>query len=138
MPLFVIFKAKKVPRDVQDLEDEKLKLSANSTAWMDVKAFEDWIQRIWAPYCRQFSRTLLVMDHFKAHTAPSVLEKLAELNTDVLLVPPGLTYYTQPCDVYLNGPLKARIRQRWQDYMVKTKIDETTGTLFLFNLIPVF
>jgi len=27
------------------------------------------------------------------------------------------TYLMQPIDVYVNGPLKARVRQHWQDYI---------------------
>jgi len=72
------------------------------------------------------------MDSFKVHTSPSALKKLEELNTDVLIIPGGLTFYTQPLDVYVNGPVKARIKQYWQDYMISTEENPNTG---IFNII---
>ena len=130
--MYVIFKAKKVPRDVEGLQDENLKLNANYSAWMNTVSFENWIDVIWTSFSKRFPRTLLIMDSFKVHTSPSALKKLEELNTDVLIIPGGLTFYTQPLDVYVNGPVKARIKQYWQDYMISTEENPNTG---IFNII---
>jgi len=45
----VLFRGKKVPQDVQNLENDAIKISANKSAWIDVKAFEEWIDKVWAP-----------------------------------------------------------------------------------------
>ena len=119
------------------LQNENLRLAANNSAWMDIKSFENWIETIWAPYSKKFLRTVIIMDHFRVHTNPQILQKLSDLNTDVLLVPPGLTFYVQPLDVYVNGPVKRKLRESWEEYMVNTQPNETTGNLILTNLILI-
>lgn len=75
------------------------------------------------------------MDQFRVHKTQKILEKLNSMNTDVLLIPPGLTFFIQPCDVYLNGPLKRKMRDLWQTYMIETKEDPKKGNLIIIQLI---
>ena len=88
---------------------------------------EEWVDLIQAPHNQKVSRSLLIFDQFKAHTSPSVLEKFKKLNTDILVVPAGLTYYTQPLDVFVKGPVKARIKQYQQEYMINTEESSKIG-----------
>jgi len=67
LPLFTIFKGKKVPRDIEHLESDQLVLSANPNSWMTKESFLLWIQRVWRPYSMQFERCLLIMDLFRVH-----------------------------------------------------------------------
>ena len=112
--LWIPFKAKKVPKDIIGLANENLMFTANDAAWMNFGAFEEWINKIWTPYGGQFRRSLLIMDSFQVHKIPRNLEKLKELNTDMLIIPSDLTFYIQPVDVYINGPIKQHLRQSWQ------------------------
>jgi len=64
------------------------------------------------------------MDCFKVHKQPNILEKLSKLNTDVLFVPEGLTYFIQPLDVYLNAPFNPRSAESPKFF---------SGGIFVFN-----
>lgn len=135
LPIFSILRGKKVPIELRALESVDIFLDANESAWMKVDSFLRWIEHIWAPYSSHFSRTLLIMDRFKVHYNPEVLKKLEELNTDVVFVPRGLTFYTQPCDVYLNGPLKQKMRTYWQAHMASQK--DSQGKLFIYISLTI-
>ena len=135
LPLFIMFKAKNVPRDVLALQNGGLKPMAGTPAWMGPKSFGGWIGTVWTSYPKRFTRALLVMDRSRVHTHPQILQRFSELNTDTPLTPPGLTYYAQPLDVYVNGPVKRKLRECWEEYMVNTQPNATTGNLILTNLI---
>ena len=122
-----------MPKDIIGLANENLVFAANDSAWMNLGAFEEWINKIWTPSRNQFRRSLLIMDSFQVHKVPRILEKLKELNTDVLIIPPGLTFYTQPVDVYINGPIKQHLRQSWQNYMVGSQLNLETG---IISILP--
>ena len=54
---------------------------------------------------------------FKGHLLDSVKNQLAEGNTDVALIPAGLTSQLQPLDVSINKPFKDKVRVIWTDWM---------------------
>ena len=56
-------------------------------------------------------------DQFSAHLTPKVNSKVRALNTDVAVIPGGLTGVLQPLDVSMNKPFKAGLRHRWQGWM---------------------
>lgn len=64
-------------------------------------------------------RSLLVWDAFRAHLAEPVKRALCQTNTDVIVIPDGLTSVLQPLDVCLSKPFKDRVRERWTTWMVE-------------------
>jgi len=130
LPLFTVLKGKKIPREVQALEDGDLFVVSNSSAWITEETFMIWIQKIWRPHASQSPRSLLILDRFRVHMKQSVLNQFNDLNTDVLFVPPGLTFYVQPCDVYINKGLKERVRMSWVEFMASQITETTPGNLF--------
>ena len=117
LPSFVVLKGRKVSIEVQQLENANLYVTASPNAWITEEGFLEWIDRVWKPYSLQFERTLLIMDQFRVHKMAVVLEELRKCNTDVVYIPAGMTYFLQPCDVFLNKPFKGQIRTLWQKYM---------------------
>jgi len=130
LPPFIVLKGKSVPQDVQDMEGANLVLSAQGNAWMNEDLFLKWISRVWKPHINGFKRTLLIMDQFRVHKMANVLKELDACGTDVLFIPTGMTFYLQPCDVYLNKPLKNRIKGSWQAFMTSQK-EKAEGISFL-------
>ena len=47
----------------------------------------------------------------------SIRRKLKLVNTDVALIPAGLTGQLQPLDVSINKPFKEKIRILWSNWM---------------------
>ena len=56
------------------------------------------------------------MDEFKAHKTGPVVSALKEKGIQSILVPAGFTSELQPLDVSINKPIKAILRQQWQNW----------------------
>ena len=84
----------------------------------------------------QFSK--IAPDHGPISSAQNgyCLKELEECNTDVLFIPPGLTFYLQPCDVYINKPLENKIRASWEAFMQSQRetVEDIYCITFLLNL----
>ena len=76
--------------------------------WLDEDGMKIWIEKVWRaqPGGLMKARTLLVLDSFSGHLADDVKTRLKEENTDMAIIPGGLTSMIQPLDVCLNKPLK--------------------------------
>lgn len=127
LPLFIVIKGKKIPVDLQQFEDPQVVITSSENAWITEETFIQWIDRVWKPYTHHFTRSLLIMDQYRVHKTDRVLSLLQENKTDVVFVPTGLTFFSQPCDVYVNKPLKEKVKNLWQDHMLNQK--DTSGNL---------
>ena len=86
-----------------------------------------WIRKIWCarPGGLMKRKSLLVFDSFRAHLVPGVEGKLHEENTDICVIPGGLTSQLQPLDVCLNKPFKQGMRMKWTEWLMdKTNHDQ--------------
>ena len=83
-----------------------------------------WIDQVWSNHANQFEKSLLVLDQFSVHKLATVKKRLQELNTDIILIPPGLTCKLQPLDVYVNKPLKDQLRKLWSSYILDPILDK--------------
>ena len=88
---------------------------------MDADGMKLWIQKVWSsrPGGLLRKKSLLVWDSFRAHLADPVKRALRQTNTDVAVIPGGLSSILQPLDVCLNKPFKDCMRERWTTWMVK-------------------
>ena len=62
-------------------------------------------------------KAILVMDAFRGHLHESVRKQLEIVNTDIAVIPGGLTGILQPLDVGINKPFKDRVRQKWVNWL---------------------
>jgi len=94
-------------------------------AWMDSELFLVWIEEVLKPYCKNFTRTLLIMDMFGGHKKKKIMDRLAALHVDVCFIPSGLTYKLQPLDVYLNKPLKDKLKDLYEEFISSDNLQLT-------------
>ena len=82
--------------------------------WMDTDGMKLWIQKVSSlrPGGLLRQRSFHVWDAFQAHLAEPVKQALRQTNTDIAVIPGGLTSILQPLDVCLNKPFKDRVRER--------------------------
>ena len=78
-----------------------------------------------------FSRTsqkeaCLIYDSFKTHLMESIKKRLKDVNTDVAIIPGGLTGQLQPLDVSINKPFKEKVRVLWSNWMASESDCELT------------
>ena len=78
-----------------------------------------WIDKIWhhRPGGLLMKDSCLVYDMFKTHMLESIKRKLKNVNTDVAIIPGGLTCQLQPLDVSINKPFKDKVRVLWSNWM---------------------
>ena len=100
--------------------------------WMDEDGMKLWIRKVWCnrPGGLMKRKSLLVFDSFRAHLVLGVEGTLREENTDICVIPGGLTSQLQPLDVCLNKPLKQGMRMKWTEWLMdKTNHDFTPSGL---------
>ena len=69
-----------------------------------------WIENVWVKRTRLSNpQSLLVLDSFSAHIVESVKRRFREKNTDIAVIPGGLTSRLQPLDVSVNKSFKTKV-----------------------------
>lgn len=77
----------------------------------------DWIKRGWGTL--NFGRRLLVWDANKCHLMPNVKCVLdTQTNSDVSVIPGGLTILVQPADVSWNKPFKSAYKELYNAWFL--------------------
>eukprot|EP00731_Ephydatia_muelleri_P005635 Em0002g1811a len=113
---FVVFKGKRIPKEISNVHAAVIKMSDNG--WMNEDLTMEWIATVWNDSVDPGSaKRMLVWDTFKCHFTSSVKSLLEESNTDIVAVPGGCTKILQPADVSWNAPFKARYRDLYTAWM---------------------
>jgi hypothetical protein len=107
LPPIIIFKLKKVPKGSFP---PGVIIRANQTGWMNENEMLFWIKNVWVKRARLSNpQSLLVLDSFSAHIVESVKRRFREKNTDIAVIPGGLTSRLQPLDVSVNKSFKTKV-----------------------------
>ncbi|EEC17016.1 POGO family transposase, putative [Ixodes scapularis] len=81
----------------------------------------DWIRVVWEQRSGARlsgpagTRSMLQLDSFRGHLTPEVKTKLRNINSDLVVIPGGMTPELQPLDVSVNKPFKANLRQEYEE-----------------------
>jgi len=123
----VIFKRKTLPKAAKFPRGVVVK--AHPKGWMDEAGTKDWLRDVWnkRPGALLNQRSMLVWDMFRAHITDDVKAAVKSRNTDLCVIPGGLTSMLQPLDVCLNKPFKDRLRQTWTAWMTSGSAKTTKG-----------
>ena len=107
LPPLIIFKFKNIPRG--NFPPEVI-VRANKTGWMKEDEMLYWIENVWTRHARLSNpQSLLVLDSFSAHIVDSVKRRFIEKNTNIAVIPGGLTSRLQPLDVSVNKSFKTKV-----------------------------
>ena len=126
LPPMLIFKRKTMPK----VKFPKgVLVHVNEKGWMDEDACKLWVRKIWQnrPGGLHRRKSLLVWDRFSAHLTEGVTKAVSATNTDIAVIPGGLTGILQPLDVSLNKPFKDGMRERWTKWMAGEHYTLTPG-----------
>lgn len=93
MPM-LIFKRKTLPKKIK--WPKGVVVHVHPKGWMDEEGCKLWLDKVWrhrpaAARGLRNPRSLLVWDQFSAHLTESVSTKVRSMNTDVAVIPGGLT-----------------------------------------------
>jgi hypothetical protein len=108
LPPVIIFKLVNVPRE--EFPDGVI-IRANAKGWMNEDEMSWWVENVWTQRASRASnpKSLLVLDAFTAHRTDTVKRRFYRKNTDIAIIPGGLTSRLQPLDVSLNKSFKAKV-----------------------------
>ena len=108
LPPVIIFKLVNVPRE--EFPDGVI-IRANAKGWMNEDEMSWWVENVWTQRASRASnpRSLLVLNAFTAHRTDTVKRRFCRKNTDLAIIPGGLTSRLQPLDVSLNKSFKAKV-----------------------------
>ena len=67
------------------------------------------------------------MDSFEGYKTNAIKKIALDENTDLAIIPGGLTSIVQPLDVCLNKPFKDRLRAKWNIWMSSGQFSYTKG-----------
>lgn len=113
---YVVFKGVRAIPELNKVSGTVVAYSKNG--WMNETLTKDWVNRGWGKL--SFGRRLLVWDAYKCHSMPSVKGVIERgTNTDISVIPGGLTSKIQPADVSWNKPFKAAYKEKYNKWMVE-------------------
>lgn len=117
LPPYVILERKLVPKNIKI--SGNLMLRAQQKGWMEKSLVLDFIRKVWCfrPGGLRKTNSILVWDSFKAHLTDKVKKELQDANTNIIVIPGGLTSILQPLDVCINKPFKDKFRKKYSDWM---------------------
>ena len=101
----VIFKRKTIPKINNK---HVVVVSAQEKGWMDSEQMKVWIEKAWHLQLSGLGRkkSLLVFDSFEAQVTDPVKVLFKRENTDLPVIPGGLTLLLQPLNLSLKNHLK--------------------------------
>ena len=121
---FIVFKGVRAIPELQSVSGVVVAMSRNG--WMNEDLTKDWVKRCWGTL--SFRKRLLVWDAYKCHITDGVKSVVKRsTNSDLSIVPGGLTGHVQPADVSWNKPFKARYKELYQEWMVNGEKTYTRG-----------
>jgi transposase-like protein len=90
-------------------------------AWMDETAMINWVTRILKPYVESAPDgvvPLLLLDSYRCHMMGNVVKSIQEIGVEVQHIPGGCTSLCQPVDIGVNKPLKNKLKDHWESWMI--------------------
>jgi hypothetical protein len=82
---------------------------------------EDWLGCVWErrPGALTKPRSMLAIDAFHGYLYNRIKNNLRSKNTDLVIIPSGMTSQLQPLDVSINKPFKNLICKHYDPWLNK-------------------
>ena len=121
LPPMIIFKRKTLPKEKFPAG---VIIKANPKGWMDEEMMSDWLREVYVKRPDGFfhkSPSLLIYDSMRAHLTDVVKAKVKKTNSELCVIPGGLTKELQPLDIGINRPFKAKLRVAWEYWITDSE-----------------
>uniref|UniRef100_A0A8C3U480 HTH CENPB-type domain-containing protein n=1 Tax=Catharus ustulatus TaxID=91951 RepID=A0A8C3U480_CATUS len=126
----VIFKRKTLPKDKFP---NGIRVAVNAKGWMDEEVMQTWLTEVYGGTLDRFFNqlsVLLIFDSMHAHKTENMKEIVKKKNSELAVIPGGLTKELQPLDVGIICSFKAKVRLLWEKWMMEGEHSYTnTGRL---------
>ncbi|KAF4804494.1 hypothetical protein TURU_007260 [Turdus rufiventris] len=115
----VIFKIKTLPKDKFP---KGIVVAVNPKGWMDEHVMRTWLMEVYTRTPDRFFNqlpALLIFDSMRAHKTESMKAMVKKMNSELAVIPDGLTKEVQPLDISIIRSFKAKLRLLWENWMVE-------------------
>ena len=128
LPCMVIFKGLtnvpkgRFPNDVI--------VEVNEKGFMTAEMLNKWKQCVWKTRPGGFFRpsSLIVFDSATSHLKRTTISSFKQhYNTEVAIIPGGMTPLLQPADVHWNKPFKSAMRDKWLQWLSEGEEEYTAS-----------
>lgn len=119
LPPMVIFKRKTLPKEKFPAG---VIVKANSKGWMDEEKMSEWLREVYVKRPDGFfhkSPSLLIYDSMRANLTEAVQTQVKQTNSELAVIPGGLTKELQPLDIGVNRSFKVKLRAAWEHWMAE-------------------
>ncbi|KAF4093698.1 hypothetical protein AMELA_G00004910 [Ameiurus melas] len=119
LPPMVIFKRKTLPREKFPAG---VIIKANPKGWMDEEKMSEWLREVYVRRPDGFSHkspSLLICDSIRAHLTDTVKTQVKQTNSELAIIPGGLTKELQPLDIGVTRSFKVKLRAAWEHWMTE-------------------
>ena len=73
---------------------------------------------------------MLCLDSFRGHLTDAVKKKIHDLNSELVIIPGGMTSVLQPLDISVNKPFKGEVQEQYEKWLCEANQDLTpTGEI---------
>jgi hypothetical protein len=88
---------------------------------MTLKLMGDWLGCVWECWPGALSKppSMPAMDAFRGHPSNRIRNMLKYNNTDLVIIPSGMTNQLQPLDVSINKPFKYLVCKHYDAWLDK-------------------
>ena len=93
-------------------------------AWTDERVALIWVDKVLAPYVATAPKGVvpyLFLDKYRCHYQGSVAHNIEKIGVEWDIIPGGCTGLVQPIDVGIGKPVKHRIRQWLEEWLLENK-----------------
>uniref|UniRef100_A0A1A8L7P5 DDE-1 domain-containing protein n=1 Tax=Nothobranchius pienaari TaxID=704102 RepID=A0A1A8L7P5_9TELE len=109
---YVILKCKTVPKEPMPAG---IIVRAQEKGWMESELVVNWLKVVWGTRrgALRKKRNMLIMDAFHGHLTDAVKTQVRKMNSDLVIIPGGMTSQLQVLDVVVNMSFKDNLRRRY-------------------------
>lgn len=131
---FVIFKRKTSPKTKanEKLFPHDVIVRCQEKGWMTESLMLDWLKSVWGrrPGALLNLPSILCLDAFRGHLTDAVKKNIRGLNSELVVIPAGMTSVLQPLDVSVNKPFKTYVQEEYEKWLCEPNKEMTpTGKI---------
>lgn len=97
-----------------------MEIRCHRYGWMTEDLMQDWLEVVWRRRTGAVpkQRGLLILNGFRGHATDSVKSSMESMNTDMVIIPGGLTSQLQVLDVVVYKPLNDSVRAQYSNWLL--------------------
>ncbi|XP_072504854.1 pogo transposable element with KRAB domain isoform X1 [Notamacropus eugenii] len=97
-----------------------MEIRCHRYGWMTEDLMQDWLEVVWKRRTGAVPRQrgMLILNGYRGHATDSVKNSMETMDTDMVIIPGGLTSQLQVLDVVVYKPLNDSVRSQYSEWLL--------------------